>query len=394
MPLNDELLPASFRGVSFLVDISTLVGGRKTVTHEFVGSDKRSVEDLGLLNKTITFSAVISGSDYVRRRSQLLAALEEPGPGDLILPIDGILSVVSKPYTLIEVSTELGEAKFELTFQVSQVPIFPQETGADVSTTSNSVDASLNRAEASFGEKFVATSGDNLLAAAETINNLLKLFDDVTKEFVKDDEFINDFFADFIVFKESVFSLVQKPEALSNQIRVLFSRLEDVAAAVPDKSISIFEFFYNFGDDEPQLDIETFELIQRRRNDDLINQYTQTEALLINYRNLSNLSFLTTGEIELQKENIESQFIKVTQNTILNDNDQEEINNTRNLIMQLLEDQSSNVFKLIDADINVIPATVLAYRYYGNLDNTQNLIDINAIKDPSFVEGQISILGQ
>ena len=80
--------------------------------------------------------------------------------------------------------------------------------------------------------------------------------------------------------------------------------------------------------------------------------------------------------------------------SILNDNDQNELNETRNLTIQFLEAQSQASFKLLQINTNIMPATILTFQEYGSTDNTQNIIDINSIKDVSFVEGDVTILAQ
>jgi prophage DNA circulation protein len=54
-----KLRIASFKGVEFHYQDSTIDGGRKTVTHEYPDSRIRYVEDLGQLEKTFSITAII-----------------------------------------------------------------------------------------------------------------------------------------------------------------------------------------------------------------------------------------------------------------------------------------------------------------------------------------------
>ena len=100
MSVLEQLQPASFRGIPFLVNAETKTGGKKTVTHEYVGSDKRFTEELGLLPPSFSIEAVIHGNEAISTRLLLEDALDEPGLGILVHPVYGAIEVKSTIYSV------------------------------------------------------------------------------------------------------------------------------------------------------------------------------------------------------------------------------------------------------------------------------------------------------
>lgn len=92
---RDQLQPASFRGVPFEVETDSSPAGRKTQTHEFVQRDQPFVEDLGRVTREFKLTAFVGGADCFQKRDALLAALDKPGPGELVHPWLGKLNVTA-----------------------------------------------------------------------------------------------------------------------------------------------------------------------------------------------------------------------------------------------------------------------------------------------------------
>ncbi|MGL5800869.1 MAG: DNA circularization protein, partial [Plesiomonas sp.] len=93
MSWKKRLLPASFRGVPFLVDDEETGFGRRTQNHEFPNRDKNYAEDLGRESRTPQLTAYLIGPDYMDQRDRLIEALEKAGPGELVNPFYGLMTV-------------------------------------------------------------------------------------------------------------------------------------------------------------------------------------------------------------------------------------------------------------------------------------------------------------
>lgn len=128
MAWRDRLLPASFRGVPFRVEANEGTTGRRSVLHEYPGRDLPFTEDLGRKARGFTLSAYVVGPDYMAARDALLDALEQPGPGELVHPSRGTLSVVCTDVRWRESADEGGMARFQLSFAESGRPAYPAVT--------------------------------------------------------------------------------------------------------------------------------------------------------------------------------------------------------------------------------------------------------------------------
>lgn len=139
MAINDaikDILPASFRNVPFSVRKASVTGGRFNVIHEFPNSDRRFVEDMGLNNKSFTIDdAFVSGNDAQDKRDKLILALEQEGPGILVHPYFGDITVNAAPYTSSQSMTEVGVINFTLEFIFSGIGASTTELGGITTIT-------------------------------------------------------------------------------------------------------------------------------------------------------------------------------------------------------------------------------------------------------------------
>ena len=93
MTWREELLPASFRGVPFEVEGDSGSFGRRVQVHEYPQRDKPWTEDLGRATRAFEITAFLIGPDYLQQRDDFIAALETEGPGILVHPWYGELTV-------------------------------------------------------------------------------------------------------------------------------------------------------------------------------------------------------------------------------------------------------------------------------------------------------------
>lgn len=120
------LLPASFRGVQFhMPDASTEVGRRVVVTL-FPGIDAPAFDDLGQHAGPIWVTGILLGDDYVAQALALQAAIQTAGPGTLLHPWLGEMSVVVADPAQIRFSTRaLRLVTFDVSFLRADIGSFP-----------------------------------------------------------------------------------------------------------------------------------------------------------------------------------------------------------------------------------------------------------------------------
>jgi prophage DNA circulation protein len=84
-----KLLPASYNGLPFHVESEDLSGGRRLAIHNVAGGEVPVIEDLGRATSNFSVTAYLSGDNADSQANALIAMAGEPGPGMIVLPIDG-----------------------------------------------------------------------------------------------------------------------------------------------------------------------------------------------------------------------------------------------------------------------------------------------------------------
>ncbi|MCX5497330.1 DNA circularization N-terminal domain-containing protein [Kaistia dalseonensis] len=111
------LRPAMYRGVSFHMPDTSIEVGRRTLVTLFPGLDAPAFEDLGRHDGPISVAGVLLGDDYVAQAFALQAAFQAAGPGTLLHPWLGEMSVViADPAQIRFSSRALRLVQFEVSF--------------------------------------------------------------------------------------------------------------------------------------------------------------------------------------------------------------------------------------------------------------------------------------
>jgi prophage DNA circulation protein len=146
---RESLLPASFRGIRFVIDSSSVPVGRKGQLHEYPQRDEPFFEVLGKQAQVHKLTAFVIGDDCFERRDQLLEALEKEGAGELVHPWLGRMQVEAGECELQHDRREGGMARFDLTFypeKPRQFPTAKANTQRQINQASTGVlDSSLGR---------------------------------------------------------------------------------------------------------------------------------------------------------------------------------------------------------------------------------------------------------
>lgn len=168
--LSDNLRPASFRGVPFQVESTELAAGRRTQLHEYPQRDKPYVEDLGRAARDLNFAGFVVGDDYIDQANALLGALEEPGPGMLIHPWFGTLTVSIKDTARVSFDAALGQARFSMSFVESGELEFPSSETSTQAASRIAASDLENASVESFADRFSIKGFQDFVAAAANGN--------------------------------------------------------------------------------------------------------------------------------------------------------------------------------------------------------------------------------
>jgi len=114
--MKSNQLRGTFRGVPFGLFGHAMDSGRRVVTHEFPYRDTPYAEDLGLSARSFSLEMFVVGDDAPAQRDALRKALEQRGPGTLVHPYLGTLSVQVTSFTLSEDVSAQRLATFSVSF--------------------------------------------------------------------------------------------------------------------------------------------------------------------------------------------------------------------------------------------------------------------------------------
>lgn len=153
MAWRDNLQKGSFRGAPFFWRSADGEVGRKTARHDYPLRDEAYIEDLGKAPREFTLEVLVIGADYMAARDKLIAACEEPGPGTLVHPTMGTLTVaLSGRVRLSESTSDGGMCRFTLTFVIAGENKYPAATGDTAGAVATRADAALGRVKDDFGQ--------------------------------------------------------------------------------------------------------------------------------------------------------------------------------------------------------------------------------------------------
>lgn len=167
---QDQLRPASIRGVPCFVEEGDLDAGRRLQVHEYPQRDKPWAEDMGRATRSMTVTAFVVGDDYLQQAERLLQALEAPGPGTLVHPWLGSMQVSFGVAKVRYRMGALGYAEFQIPCTEAGELSFPGASSSTQARSRLAADALETRAVEQFGGAFsVVGRPDFVVAAAQSV---------------------------------------------------------------------------------------------------------------------------------------------------------------------------------------------------------------------------------
>jgi prophage DNA circulation protein len=110
------LWPASYKGVPFFFESDKEKGGRDNVKHVFPHRDPPFIEDMGEALRFYSGSAYVHGDNADSLANALKSALSSAGPGMLVVPYFGPVTVHCESFERATTLDKMGYVAFELEF--------------------------------------------------------------------------------------------------------------------------------------------------------------------------------------------------------------------------------------------------------------------------------------
>ena len=387
----DELYAGSYKGAEFRIKSSSVDGGRKDLKHEFPNSDRQNIEDLGLKPKSYSISGFISEPNYTQKKNSLITALEEGGTGLLVHPFFGnIENVAARTYSLVEDISQVGEATFLMSFEVSNtdgLPLVDTSSTSIVNASNATLQASLSQ---SIVDDYNVFFPDAFTNAKAMLDRTQSYFDEKTKVVQKVTDTINAYSGLVNDYSSAILSLTNKPQALADSVSNLFLTANGLYASA-ESTVEVFRGFFDFDDDAtPQPNLVTASIIERKQNSKTIKSYMQSASLGYAYQNAASIVFKNTDDVSSTADILEAQFAKVSLD--LTGNQLEALSNLRSDVQSLFDEIRLSVNQVLTVKTVATPARVLAFTYYGNDEFGDDLIELNDDGNVSFYEGDVKVL--
>lgn len=404
MSLPEDLLPGSFRGISFLMTGATTTGSKKLVKKQFPNSPRQSLENLGRIPQTLNVSAILTGDNYLQRRNALIIALDNEDFGTLIHPFYGTVeNVIAANYSIEERMSSLADTVLSIVFEINTTAGLPEESGTTLSVINTSNLDVVSASGDSYIESFQVSEEfpNNFTEAASKMGDLVDAFSENTTFLSVAADEIDSFSLQLSEFANSITQLVTDPVAFVDSVNGLYQTMNNLYAT-PGATYAVLRQFFNFGDDDNFIQPNTTSRTERIQNNSVLNQYVQAQALSYSYLNVTEIQFDNVDQVQEIAEQLEIQYQKIFNNLTVNGQNpnigispdaKSSITDMRVLLQEYFNDQRLNTQQIIGVYTNSLPARFIAYQYYGSSNLGEEIAELNNdLSNPSFVEGDIRIL--
>ena len=381
---RDKYREGSFRGVDFLITSHQLIGGRRKQDREFAKREIGNSEDLGKRLNTFTLEIFVLGDNYFEQRDNLIDALETEGAGILIHPYLGTKNVQAGNYTLSETVDEGRLARFSVQFTEAGEIKFPDNPEDDLTATIENA-AAVEEDSRNIFEKIFDTANQAasvVQSAADAVDSVVDFMEDAVKKVT---EPIANLTSAISNIKASVGDLIKLPGELAALIADMFNTLLGELSGDEDTASRILSQFANVDDSFVPVIGDTPSREKQRGNQDAIINLAKELALAGNARAVVEIDFVSTNAaLEKQREIISGLDLQLDEA-----GDDELFQSIKELQTSLTKvlPRTGTTELITITPIITIPALVIAYDQFEDLDKEDEIVDQNAIEHPGFVPG-------
>lgn len=397
MSLVEQLLPASYKGVQFLVATSSITGGQKTVKHVFPNSKTQVIEDLGKAQRVYSMQIFVRYDDeeqYLQNRDRLLQTLEQGGTGKLVHPLYGdVDNVKVTTFSIAENFTSVGEGRINVTFEISTgtgTPIKAQNTIGEIENLNDTAKENLST---NFVEVYDVNYPSTYTAAVTKLNESVDAFNDNTNFFQASADEIDAFSFQVQDFQNNITDLIISPQTLYDSVQSLFDTMGNIYPSV-ETAVDSLEKFFVFGESDIEVTQDTIQRIERTANNSIINDAIQSLALLDAYFNAAQIDYSTVEDVESMVDKLDAQYQKLVESAVLNTDMKDSLTDVRTNMQGFFDQQKLTAQQIITVETNRTSSSLLAYQYYGDSSKSEDILKLNNIIDPASIEGSVKIFTQ
>ena len=389
------IINGSIDGYPISITRGSVDGGPKLSIKQFPNTDTQSIENLGLKPRSYSLDINVSskpGHSYFEYRDGLLAVLESQREVVLIHPLYGRLeNMVSGPFSLSENLGSFGDTTLSVTFDPSKNTGIPQSSGnavTNVQSLNKVVTATVKNDIAENFSVDVQNTG-NFQAAVDSINDVIDQAKQATAFIGEAADTLNEYAAELGKLSAEVNSLVSDPLKLSSAIVNLFESTSGLYASA-NATFDTLTGFFGFGSG-PLFGADTAALIERLKNDEVVNGSVAASSIGYAYLAAVQLDFQTTRDIDETAAQLDDQYAAV-QSGGADQAVKDAVTDMRITVLDVFDQARVDASQIITINTKPTTARLLAFNYYGSDELGQTIAELNNISDVSFVEGDVEIL--
>lgn len=386
----------SWRGITFYIEDAAVSGGRKDVLHEFVGSSRQSIEDLGAKRRAFALNFITHGDSsttYRLNRDSLASALDQEGIGTLVHPFQGrINGLKCRSWSMAESSMEVGRCTFTANFAFDDGEIVPVPSLNVVSQVTSMANSVVTVAGNAIKELFRVTNTlagnfeDAIAQVDEFVTAVRESVDFIEVTLEK----LDSFNAQLTDLTDDVASLVATPTKLKDSITNIISGMTSLYPTA-SASFNAFTKLFGFGDNDIENGNTTAINIQRDSNRLVLRNAIQSSALSNAYLMAMNTPFVTTNEIERVSDILQAQFDKLYDGDL----DQETMDSLADLRVtaeRYFDIKKLSVRRVLKVNLQPTTHRLLSFSHYGDDKSGNRIAELNDEFDPSRMSGEVLIL--
>jgi prophage DNA circulation protein len=399
----NRLNPGSYKGVPFLVPDERVERGQKLKVHEYPNSDERYAEPLGKFPSIIDLTCIVHTEEFFDNRERLETALEEPGPGKLVHPIYGPITVQPGKYTISSNQTRIGEFVFNVKFYASKVVV---PSPAFVPTIRSFVvlaNASNSDALDEINEE--PKDGAQLDSDEGSFSDTLDSFADAAKDIVQAIEAgAAEMNSVITTARNNVYNVLQTAQGLKDTFTNLTNTFKQLTLD-PSSLKSAWTNLSTTGTgDDGEVESNPTTTDSRRRNEQnrsSMAEYSRITGLIGLFESISDTDFNTADELTLSMNEADELYSKLFESEIVNSDITQlsENQDLRDAIAALriatkaiTQNKLNTTWKIDSIDSGLTSMSLLSYKFYKNIDNIDIISGLNRSISVSNFDGNINII--
>ena len=336
------------------------------------------------------------------------------GLGELVHPVYGTLQVKSTTYSVSSNQSNIGQFRFSLNFQISEEVVSPSPSVL-ISTAEASKDAESTRT--ALDDAFETTYYDPQLpetldASATKLDGIYDSISAAIEEAITGVDSIQNKVAEFTKIvsdgKALVFTAAQQAATVKTALIDLYSSALSVVS-LPQDLFSACDPLIDFGFLESEGKTNTVPRAREESNRRILNEHTQTTALINLYEAAVYKDYQTDVEIDETRTLLNNAYTDQI-NQISDEISPEpaqpviplaadpEVRTTiaqlRTTVNKILNEKEQNIWRVVTISPGKSSMLLTAYRYYGNLDTLSILQGLNLEVNSANFNEEISMVSK